>query len=258
MNILVCVKRVPATGGRIEPDRRRARRSTPASWASWSARTRNARSRRRSRSSRPNGGSRVVMTLGPDAAEDQLRDAMAIGVDRAVLLETDGADWDRSATAAAIADAIRAHGGRRRTVRPDPVRQRGGRRRRVPGRDPGRHGARPADRHRGARHSRSPTGWRSSGARAPPAGRSSSAAARRRRGPRGDQPAALPVGAGPPAGQEEGDRPHRPDAQRRAARRRSACGSRPSRRTRSRSSAPAPRLRPPSSRCSSGWGLVAR
>jgi electron transfer flavoprotein beta subunit len=54
------------------------------------------------------GGSSVVLTLGPPVAEEQLRDAMAIGVDRAVLLETDGGDWDPVATAAAITDAVRA------------------------------------------------------------------------------------------------------------------------------------------------------
>jgi electron transfer flavoprotein beta subunit len=33
---------------------------------------------------------------------------MAIGIERAVLLETDGADWDPLATAAAIVDAVKA------------------------------------------------------------------------------------------------------------------------------------------------------
>ena len=49
-----------------------------------------------------------MLTLGPDAAADQLREAMAIGVDRAILLETDGADWDPVATAGAIVDAVEA------------------------------------------------------------------------------------------------------------------------------------------------------
>jgi electron transfer flavoprotein beta subunit len=49
-----------------------------------------------------------VLTLGPDAAADQLRDALAIGIDRAILLETDGSDWDPGATASAITDAIRS------------------------------------------------------------------------------------------------------------------------------------------------------
>ncbi len=48
-----------------------------------------------------------MLTLGPDSAADQLRDAMAVGIDRSILLETDGSDWDPGATASAIADAIR-------------------------------------------------------------------------------------------------------------------------------------------------------
>ena len=42
-----------------------------------------------------------MLTLGPAEAADQLRDALAIGIDRAVLLETDGSDWDPLATATA-------------------------------------------------------------------------------------------------------------------------------------------------------------
>ncbi len=53
------------------------------------------------------GGSSTVLTLGPEAATEQLRDAMAIGIERAVLLETDGREWDPMATATAIVDAIR-------------------------------------------------------------------------------------------------------------------------------------------------------
>src|SRR2546427_6460280 len=54
------------------------------------------------------GGESVVLTLGPDEAAEQLRDAMALGVDRAIHLQTDGGEWDPEATAAAIIDAIRA------------------------------------------------------------------------------------------------------------------------------------------------------
>jgi electron transfer flavoprotein beta subunit len=55
-----------------------------------------------------NGGESVVLTLGPPEAIEQLRDAMALGIDRAIHLQTDGAEWDPEATAAAIVDAIRA------------------------------------------------------------------------------------------------------------------------------------------------------
>jgi electron transfer flavoprotein beta subunit len=53
------------------------------------------------------GGESVVLTLGPAEAEEQLRDAMAIGVDRAIHLVTDNAEWDPQATAGAILDAVR-------------------------------------------------------------------------------------------------------------------------------------------------------
>jgi electron transfer flavoprotein beta subunit len=58
-----------------------------------------------------NGGESVVLTLGPPEAVEQLRDAMALGIDRAIHLQTDGTDgqeWDPEATAAAITDAIRS------------------------------------------------------------------------------------------------------------------------------------------------------
>ena len=64
--------------------------------------------RKRCVSIEAHGGASVVLTLGPDAAAEQLRDAMALGMDRGILLETDGRDWDAGATAGAIVEAIRA------------------------------------------------------------------------------------------------------------------------------------------------------
>jgi electron transfer flavoprotein beta subunit len=54
------------------------------------------------------GGEVVVLTLGPAEAEEQLRDCMAIGADRGILLQTGGEEWDAQATAAAIVAAIGA------------------------------------------------------------------------------------------------------------------------------------------------------
>jgi electron transfer flavoprotein beta subunit len=56
------------------------------------------------------GGEVVVLTLGPAEAEEQIRDCMAIGADRGILLQVEGEEWDAQATAAAIVDAIRADG----------------------------------------------------------------------------------------------------------------------------------------------------
>jgi electron transfer flavoprotein beta subunit len=53
------------------------------------------------------GGEVVVLTLGPAEAEEQLRECMALGADRAIHLVTEE-EWDAQATAAALVDAIRS------------------------------------------------------------------------------------------------------------------------------------------------------
>jgi electron transfer flavoprotein beta subunit len=106
VNILACVKRVPATGGTIvlTADQRAIDTRylgftvSPHEECAVEEAVRLVEAR---------GGSSTVLTLGPAEAEEQLRDAMAIGIDRAILLETDGSDWDPMATAAAIVDAVR-------------------------------------------------------------------------------------------------------------------------------------------------------
>jgi electron transfer flavoprotein beta subunit len=52
------------------------------------------------------GGEVVVLTLGPAEAEEQLRECMALGADRAIHLLTEE-EWDAQATASALLDAIR-------------------------------------------------------------------------------------------------------------------------------------------------------
>jgi electron transfer flavoprotein beta subunit len=106
MRILACVKRVPATGGRIvvADDGR----SIDTSFLGFVVSPHEECAVEEAvRLIEANGGESVVLTLGPAEAADQLRDALAVGVDRAVHLETDGSDWDPQATAAAIADAVR-------------------------------------------------------------------------------------------------------------------------------------------------------
>jgi len=53
------------------------------------------------------GGEVVVLTLGPTEAEEQLRECMALGADRAIHLVTEE-EWDAQATAGALVDAIRS------------------------------------------------------------------------------------------------------------------------------------------------------
>jgi electron transfer flavoprotein beta subunit len=53
------------------------------------------------------GGEVVVLTLGPAEAEEQLRECMALGADRAIHLVTEE-EWDAQATASALLEAIQA------------------------------------------------------------------------------------------------------------------------------------------------------
>jgi electron transfer flavoprotein beta subunit len=106
VNVLVCVKRVPATGGRIvlTPDEQEIDTKflgftvSPHEECAVEEAVRLVET---------HGGSSAVLTLGPDVAEEQLRDAMAIGADRAIHLRTGGEEWDGRATAAAIVTAVR-------------------------------------------------------------------------------------------------------------------------------------------------------
>jgi len=107
VKVLVCVKRVPMTGGRIvltddeqaietkhlgfavSPHEECGVEAAVRLWEHF-------------------GGDTVVLTLGPADAEEQLRDAMAIGIARGIHLVTDGEEWDPEATAGAIVAAIEA------------------------------------------------------------------------------------------------------------------------------------------------------
>ena len=108
MEILVCVKRVPTVGGKIAvtPDGQEV--DTRASGFSVSPHEECAVEEAVQITERL-GGTVSVLTLGPEAAIDQLRDALALGAHRAVLLETDGREFGPIATAAAIAAEVRAH-----------------------------------------------------------------------------------------------------------------------------------------------------
>jgi electron transfer flavoprotein beta subunit len=107
MNILVCVKRVPLTGGKIVLTDDERAISTRHLGFTVSPHEECA-AEEAVRLVEQHGGSSTVLTLGVPEAEEQLRDMMAIGVDRAIHLVTDGEEWDSQATAAAIVDAIQA------------------------------------------------------------------------------------------------------------------------------------------------------
>jgi len=105
VNVLVCVKRVPLTGGKmvLTADERAIETRhlgftiSPHEECGVEEAVRIVEA---------GGGSVTVLTLGPPEAEEQLRDTLAIGADRAILLATDGGDWDPEATAAALVEVI--------------------------------------------------------------------------------------------------------------------------------------------------------
>jgi electron transfer flavoprotein beta subunit len=107
MNILVCVKRVPLTGGKIVlTDDERAISTRHLGFTI--SPHEECGAEEAVRIVEQHGGESTVLTLGPPEAEEQLRDMMAIGIDRAVHLVTGGEEWDPQATAVAIVEAIRA------------------------------------------------------------------------------------------------------------------------------------------------------
>jgi electron transfer flavoprotein beta subunit len=104
VRILVCVKRVPITGGRMVLTGDAQALETKHLGFTISPHEECA-VEEAVRLVEAAGGEVVVLTLGPAEAEEQLRDCMAIGADRGILLRT-GDDWDAQATAAAIVDAV--------------------------------------------------------------------------------------------------------------------------------------------------------
>jgi electron transfer flavoprotein beta subunit len=102
MRILVCVKRVPLTGGKMVLTADEQALETRHLGFTISPHE-ECGVEEAVRLVEQHGGEVVVLTLGPPEAEEQIRECLAIGGDRGVLLATDGEEWDPQATAAAIA-----------------------------------------------------------------------------------------------------------------------------------------------------------
>ena len=110
MEILVCVKRVPMVGGKIVVTADGQDVDTRMSGFTVSPHEECA-VEEAVRLVENHGGGVTVLTLGPPFAADQLRDMLALGATRAVLLETDGREWGPIATAGAIVAAARGRTG---------------------------------------------------------------------------------------------------------------------------------------------------
>jgi electron transfer flavoprotein beta subunit len=107
LKVLVCVKRVPFTGGKMVLAPGEMSLETKHLGFTISPHE-ECGVEETVRLIEANKGESVVLTLGPAESAEQLRDAMALGIDRAIHLQTDGSEWDAQGTAAAIVEAIRA------------------------------------------------------------------------------------------------------------------------------------------------------
>lgn len=105
MRILVCVKRVPAPGARIVLTEDGQAIDTNLLSFTVSPHEECA-VEEAVRIAESTDGSVTVLTLGPPEAEEQLRSALAVGAHEAVLVATDGSDWDPISTATAIAATV--------------------------------------------------------------------------------------------------------------------------------------------------------
>lgn len=106
MRMLVCVKRVPAPGAKINITADGQAVDT-AYLAFTTSPHEECAVEAAVQLVEQHGGESTVLTLGPAEADEQLRYAASIGVHKAVLLPIDGADWDPQRTASAITGAIR-------------------------------------------------------------------------------------------------------------------------------------------------------
>ena len=105
MRVLVCVKRVPAPGARINvtPD---GQAVDTAFLGFTMSPHEECAVEEAIRQVEQHGGEATVLTLGPTEADEQVRYAASLGVQKAMLLPTDGTDWDPQRTARAITEAI--------------------------------------------------------------------------------------------------------------------------------------------------------
>ncbi len=109
MNILVCIKRVPDIGAKVELTEDRRAIVTRNLGFTISPHEECAVEEAVQRIEQ-DGGASTVLTLGPAGAEEQLRDSLARGVERGILLEVADGEWDPAETARAVVEAVRAPG----------------------------------------------------------------------------------------------------------------------------------------------------
>ena len=107
MQVLVCVKRVPGASGRVTLTEDGL--GVDARHVGWTVSPHEESAVECAvRAVEADGGSATVLTVGPQDSLDQMRDALAMGVGAAVLVEADAESWGPADVAAAIADVAAA------------------------------------------------------------------------------------------------------------------------------------------------------
>jgi electron transfer flavoprotein beta subunit len=109
MHIAVCVKRIPLSGGRwvLTADSSEIDTSGPSMGFTLSPHEECA-AEAAVQLVEQNGGSSTVLTVGTSDSEEQVRSLLAVGIDRGVLIETDGQEWDPQATSSALVAQLQA------------------------------------------------------------------------------------------------------------------------------------------------------
>ena len=105
MRVLVCIKRVPAPGARINVTADGQAVDTTNLGFTMSPHEECALEAGL-QLVEAHGGSVTALTLGPPEAEEQLRYAASLGVGTVVLLPTDALEWDPQRTARALTTAV--------------------------------------------------------------------------------------------------------------------------------------------------------
>jgi len=108
VNVAVCIKRIPLSPGKWSLTADETAIDTSGSAMGWTLSPHEECAVEAAVQLADGDGSVVAFSLGTAESAEQIREIMAVGVDRGVLLETDGEDWDGQATAAALAAAISA------------------------------------------------------------------------------------------------------------------------------------------------------
>lgn len=106
MRILVCVKRVPAPGAKINITADGQEVDTANLGFTMSPHEECA-VEAAAQLIEQHGGEATVLTLGPVEAEEQVRYAVSVGMQRGIVLPIAGDEWDPQRTAQAITTAVR-------------------------------------------------------------------------------------------------------------------------------------------------------